>query len=810
MWADTFHQLVMDSETLPSVLLRNRIPLNLDDQRMETNLVQRASGLLALRLSLTGGRDQPRRLHILTPNLTNTLARQVAIWLILGDFAHRYGSQYGFPIPPGEAGAIVRGDVLVVTQHVTDTVRTLRSMRLGTIRLTERWRIEPYSKFSPAMDREPRIFVTNPGWMLSSLPARDFGAVIVDGSHPRTLAHIKALLAGPLGGVAIQVLATPPLEERQMREFTAVKGSSVWLWDPESQRSVATAVTGGKVAVESVSNRTIWCCDDEPVDKALWQVHNLLATAMKHLTGPSLPLYEAWSVYHRLRQLALPLLEVEEARRQAFRILTLKQRLDALASEPGIEGNVFLEVRWGDLVTGLRTVYDLLLERREPAKFWALANVVSQQLELQPEQTLRIVMPTEHEASLLTTLFSTLIDDWNSALQMGRLRVTTVKEEPRLVAAGHKESTVLLGFRTSEARYLDLYPGVSVDVVAYPYEGIVDENIQARLHEYAESLQIDARREAVLAGLGLHTPKNGTKSSPLASRPSISYAESHAGPGRPVRPSIDREAEPLDLERLAGTIQVGSWTDEIILPGKHDDGADDFETPVGALFSGLAEVTFKDGNRTLFPSGHLVDVYYPAADVLERRAANELHPGMFVVSLVDDVYDDLYRRLLESARERSDVRITLALQLWNRAKWVALRVCRGNRRHLHEELRSRGLGVDYPAVASWFRAEGEILAPLSFGDFKILAKFSGLYTDETTLRYTFQCVEAERRVRRTSGKALHSLLRGIASGKHFEIALQSAGALGTELDQVASAVELREVASTRTLGDMSPNSPTDD
>ena len=125
MWADTFHQIVMDSETLPSVLLRNRIPLNLDDQRMDANPVQRASGLLALRLSLAGSRNQPRRLHILAPNLTNNLARQVAIWLILGDFAHRYGSQYGFPIPPGEAGAIVRGDVLVVTQQVTDTVRAL-------------------------------------------------------------------------------------------------------------------------------------------------------------------------------------------------------------------------------------------------------------------------------------------------------------------------------------------------------------------------------------------------------------------------------------------------------------------------------------------------------------------------------------------------------------------------------------------------------------------------------------------------------------------------------------------------------------
>ena len=411
-------------------------------------------------------------------------------------------------------------------------------------------------------------------------------------------------------------------------------------------------------------------------------------------------------------------------------------------------------------------------------------------------------MPTEHEASLLTTLFSTLIDDWNSALQEGRLRVTTVKEEPRLVAAGQQEATVLLGFRTSEARYLDLYPGVPVHVVAYPYESTVDENIQVRLHEYAESLQTDAIRDTLLTRLGLHTPENGTKSSPVASRPHISYAQSQARPGQPVRKSLSRDTEPLDLDRLAGAIQVGSWTDEILLPEARDVGVDHVEATERVLFSDMAEVTFKDGHRTMFLGGHLVDVYYPATDVLERRAAHELRPGMFVVTLVDDIYDDLYKRLLESARERSDVRITLALQLWDRAKWVALRACRGNRRDLYEQLSSQGLTVDYPAVVSWFRSVGEILAPLYFHDFRILARFSGLYTDEATLRYTFQCVEAERRARRTSGKALRSLLRSLASGKHFEVALQSAGALGTELDQVASAVELREIASTRIVGDV--------
>ena len=65
---------------------------------------------------------------------------------------------------------------------------------------------------------------------------------------------------------------------------------------------------------------------------------------------------------------------------------------------------------------------------------------------------------------------------------------------------------------------------------------------------------------------------------------------------------------------------------------------------------------------------------------------------------------------------------------------------------------------------------------------------------------TFNCIQHERVVRRTCGRKLSQLLTHLAAGKHYDIALKSADAIGAALEQVASAVDLREVESVRMLG----------
>ena len=68
---------------------------------------------------------------------------------------------------------------------------------------------------------------------------------------------------------------------------------------------------------------------------------------------------------------------------------------------------------------------------------------------------------------MLAALLGQLVGGWSDALQEGAITITTAREEPRLVAEGCSQATVLLGFRTSDTRYLDVYPGVNVHLVSY-------------------------------------------------------------------------------------------------------------------------------------------------------------------------------------------------------------------------------------------------------------------------------------------------------------------------------------------------------
>jgi len=174
---------------------------------------------------------------------------------------------------------------------------------------------------------------------------------------------------------------------------------------------------------------------------------------------------------------------------------------------------------------------------------------------------------------------------------------------------------------------------------------------------------------------------------------------------------------------------------------------------------------------------------------------------MLMVVLVDDPYEDIFQRMLEAIREQRDIGAQMALALWGHAKPAALTKYGGNRRRLHRWLEQQGISVDYPAVVGWYRpGEDEIIAPLKREDFDVLARTSGLYSDAGRMEATFNCIQHERVVRRTCGRKLSQLLTHLAAGKHYDIALKSADAIGTALEQVASAVSLREVESVRMLG----------
>jgi hypothetical protein len=821
MWVETFRTLSENDRSLAAVLLKDRIPLALNGSRLSASLLERASGLLAARLPVRLAPGEKQRLIFLVPNPSQSLGRFLAVSLLLADFVHRSG----VGVQHQEKGELIRGDLILITQHIRECVTLLRgvAIKYGTesLPLSNFWPIDVVSQYSSPPDDSPRVFVANPGWSSSIGEGRSYGSVVIDASHPRTADHLDKLLAHPsIAAAPVQIIVIPPCEQDRLDHLQASDRESclAWAWDPAALDALESAVGTARPALHcAASERHVWVCDDGPADEILSELHQLLVGAMRAGNGRVPPaVLEAWSVYHRLRQLAVPLVQLEEERSKAYRTVTLKDRIQSIEehhpSASGIVG-AYLESRWPKVVRVLQSAYEHFLKQKEPAKFYTLASAVEEYLSARGTSgpgPLRIVAANEHEGSMLAALLGQLVDGWSDALQEGAVTIATAREEPRLVAEGCSQATVLLGFRTSDTRYLDVYPGVDIHLIGYHYEAEVDEAIQRRVHSSIERLQENDSRTTLLRSLHLPVRPAG-----VAGRPGW------AGPGPIPLPRTKRahvrhrgnapavktvtrklvngeEIEPLDIVKLAGM----SWWDDLV------SGAD--HSGPGAAAGGsraavdLVEVVDTTGARVRYPATRLIDVFYPATETRERLPAGELLPGTLMIVLVDDPYEDLFHRLLEAIREQRDLRASMALELWKRAKQAALTRHGGVRRKLHQALLQQGISVDYEAAVGWYAGgEDEVIAPQKQEDFAILAAASGIYTDQALITATFRCIESERTTRRQCGKTLTRLLTQIAAGNQFDVALSSAKVLGTPVEHVATAVVLREVESVHRLGSIS-------
>lgn len=814
MWLDTFRILSKRRQSFISRLLNDEIPLDVEGSPFASSVLERASGVLAARLPVHRSAGESRRLVFVLPNATQSLGRFLAVSLLLADFVHRAGEG----VPAQEKGRLLEGDVLFVTQHIQECVKLLRSVaikyRSESLRLSHFWPIQVFSQYSPTIDDRPRVFVANPGWSSTIGVRRPFGSVVVDVSHPRTVDHLERLLSEPsIAAAPVQVLLVPPWEDDRLKRLhdSRRRNCFLWAWDPASVDAVRDVIDNEVEEDDGISKRYVWICDDNEINKNLAEIHQLLVRSMQHLDGkvPSL-LFEAWSVYHRLRQLAVPLLELEEERQHAYRTVTLQQRLSMLEGDSEGATSSFLDAHWPAITRLLRELYETLMSRREPDKFYGLAACIEAHLKdwKAADKPLRIVVPTAYEGNMLAALLGELIDGWSDALQDGMINICTVREEPRLIAEGHPMSTAILGFRTSSTRYLDVYPGDLVNIIAYPYEAMVDEAIQRRVHTPIEDLQADQPRNEVLTSLFLPVRQAGTSDRllPHTARATVQY---RAG-DRLQQPASRHLQEDLIVEPVnIGTLAGMTWTDEVVIGSR--EGGKEIE-PGRQMGSALhfVEVIDSNGNRVRYPETRVVDVYYPATEVRERIPAGELRAGTLMVVLVDEPYQDLYQRLLEAIEKQRDLQASMALELWQQAKHAALVRCKGSRRRLHEKLRASGISVDYPAVVGWYaNGENEILAPQTFEDFRILAGASGIYSDEVLIRMTFSCIRAERMLRRLCGKKLSRFLAQIVGGQNYDAALMTAKAIGTPLEEVASAVCLREVCEVLRVGTLASLEPSE-
>lgn len=747
---------------------------------------EKVSAVLSVRSALQAN-AKAQTLFFLVPGARDSTARYLTAGLLVGDFAHCQGGSY---LPVAEVGHLFKGDLLLVTPAASPAREALEELKLTAhLPLGELWDVDTLSKYRQAKKgTKPRVFVTNPGWATSKSTNWSFGAVVIDASHPRTLGRLSELLQIAERLSSLRIVVSPPLDRATMQSFGYPQSASAWLWDPQSAaKCEELAGSPAKTALQP-PDRTLWVCDEDPeLDAVLSTAYGRLSDVLREANGNAIPgLHSAWGIINRLRQMSVPLAQLEEEGAKAW-MGSLRVRIDALNKVEG-HANPLWEVAWPAIVQSVEAAYQTLLKRAEPAKFWVLANrLESWLLEHDDGEVLRIVVGSRHEAKRLSEMLADLVDHALDATADGIVEVVSFAEEAKLVCAGLYARTLLAGPHSAWLRYLDVYPKLPVEELVYPFEAGLEQAAQTRLYKFMGELQDDVNRVAFLKTIGLHTSASATPV-PLMPPPRIRALRSS---GKPVQLVVSAEVSTaLDIEELARSsattgVEYGEWAPLSGAAGSRFEQA------------GLVEVRFLEGASRRYPLGFKVDVYFPESEEMQRILAQKLEAGHHVISFVDGEYDDLFRRLREAVYQQlpSDQRIKL--ELWDEAKRKLIARFRGDRGRLYEALSLDGLESEEAAMSSWFRDEDDVMAPQQAHDFFIVARATQCFPTESMMQKVFACIQQERGRNRKIGRALTALLRAIASGSGYEEALESARRMDASLSDVLSAVELLEVVEVR-------------
>ncbi len=672
--------------------------------------------------------------------------------------------------------------MLLITQAVSESKLSLEDLPIGRgQRLSDIWEVTPLSKYTAAKSDKPRMFVANPGWLAKSASGRRFGAVIIDASHPRTLVQLAELVKLANGCTSLRFAVCPPPGDAVLAACGYPRKASVWAWDPQAQLDAQTAVEAEDPVPHKVADRFLWVCDsDTEASNALAELHRRLMAAAKAAAGRPYPgLKQCWSIYNRLRQVVVPLSQLEQAAATSW-AGSLRIRIDELDSVSG-HGDVCWDTTWPGLVKATKEAYELMLKRKETAKFWAVASNIEAFL-TSTAPLLRVVVGSEPELQILVSELERSVGGFATALACGRIEFVTAGREARLVAEGQLAPTILLCPRTNGHRYLDVFPSHRVDEFLYPHEVEFERASQSRLYGAWTRALDDAERIRLLEPLGFRAPKSiASRAAPL--RPSLTIRGTS---GHSVQLVTDAPVEAeLDFDSLTSGHHASDLFGE---QGPANYGG-------GSYIGTAVEVRFMRGDSHVYYPGQRVDVFFSESESIQRFHPSDLRPGWQVVSFVDGHYDGLFQRLGEvvTARMKADERV--ALELWRKTKESIISRY-SSKKTLFEHLVANGLTSSYGTFLTWFRdGDEETIAPQQYDEFKVLAREADIYRAQVFLDATFKAVQHERGRNRAAGRKLKNFLRAVISGDGYEEALTSARKLDAALHDVLAAVEVLEVAS---------------
>jgi hypothetical protein len=739
---------------------------------------EKVSAAIAVRYAVSR-QGENRSLLFLVPDATQTTAHHITAGLLIANYAHEHG--YG-RLPPDEVHPLLKGNVLLVTPAVSECTAELEAVRFaGTTPLTELWDIVSLARHTASSTSRPRVFVANPGWAATRILNRRFSAVILDATHPRTLSHLGELMKLGRQVSALCIAVAPVIPTGILSTIASPGMLDVWLWDPTTRANASRATDEQKVTPRLLAPHTLWVCAEDPqADALLADSHQLLVSAMRSSTGRPYPgLSLAWSIVNWLRRLTMPLARLEQVAAKTWSG-GLAHRVRLLGEVSG-HGDAIWDSSWPALRNSVESVYAAFLTRMETAKFWALAIRLDKLIRGSTERY-RIVAPSVSEAGLLSSSLQDVVDGLSDAMAEGRVEIVTSYEEARRVAEGDTAYTLLVGARLSRYRYLNVYPTQPIEELVYPFEASVEETALFQQYRAAAGLQ-DSRRLQLLESIGL-----ASLSREAGTKPSDPRIEVKRADGKPVaRVRESALSTELDLDEVALIESVTSAHEPVSVD----------RAPAGQLENSI-EILFSSGGRERYGLDQSVDVYFPETDQIQRERIQNLVPGMRVICFVDGRYDSLFRRTTEAIEKRLSTRDRIALELWDSAKELLVRMY-PNRRELYDRLCSAGLTSSYSTFCTWIRDEDETLAPQHFADFTVFAKETGAIRTEKLLAGTFRCIQQVRGRNRRIGRNLRSLLRALLSQTGYEDALNSIRQVDPDLADVYAAVDVLEVVQIRHL-----------
>lgn len=702
----------------------------------------------------------PHSIGFIVPSGGKKLARHLALSLLVADFAHqKAGSENG------RNNRIVEGDVLLVSQKTHTAKRLISIYPIGDSSLSDFWNVTRGLPDQKSGGR-PQLSVVNPGWIQEKREIPDsFHSVIVDGTHPRIIPHLENIVEKTKA--RLKVLVAPALGSYRINSLEE-SGVDFWLWDEEAKDVAASSLDLSEWSFpDPPPSVRVTPVENEDVDFYLEYAHDHL---MKMVGEEHRLLARPWILYNYLRRLTVPILELDKARRRLYRTRPISKLVEELPNS--IDGSAILETHWPEVVGALQSAYDKLKQYTCPPKQDVLIERVREYLG-QEDGPVRIVLPTKHEARLLSTQLSEHIDGIGFAIQDGALQLV---RESRRESLSNEGIDIIPGHRTGRFRHLSAIPGSNIDVLALPHEVEASKRVLGSLRSGLEDTSQSENRNSFLTSIGL-SPHNATEVDPATSI-QVEVSSGASGEGKQAKLS-DSTGEEITLDEIIPSLNTSHSEVEDAVSSKGSETHDDRGDQVA--------VRFEDGSQRSYPPGRVISVWYE--EDIQRVSAEDLMVGQRVIVFVDEAYSDLYERFLETiSQQRFDSHET-ALQTWRYLKQEALSR-HSSVQELYKSLSAQGLSVEKHAVGSWYDTGSNVtLAPHGRDDFAVLARHAKPDLSDDAIDTLFGFIKSERQTRRNAGRWLKKLLRNAASTQ----SVPSLDGIEADMTELYDAIDIRTI-----------------